>query len=397
MSEWPLVALGDVTSQRRDAVKVDRDKKYPLLGVRWYAQGAFHRETVTPKAGTIYRAQPGQFIYNRLFAWKGSFGLVTDGLAGSFVSNEFPLFSCDPDRLAPEYLALVFGRPEVWAEIERMSTGTTASRNRWNEPAFNAYRVALPSVAEQQRIIATMHAVNNQIERLSTELAAATTLTQKVADDGYESAMQSGASVSLGSLTTKIQNGVMYRRGDAEGGWPVTRIETISSGRIDLRRTGRAGFTDENAGKFVLAEGDILFSNKNSLERVGSTAIVRASDLPLINGDNILQLTADGVDANYLFAILRSSQVRAFIRSITRPAVNQASVNTGQVRAIEIPLPESEVQSRVGGAYASALSLCDHQISELTSLRAVRADLLTALLSQRITVDVVVDKFVKVA
>ena len=92
MSEWTPVRLGEVTTQVRDAVKVAVGPKYPLLGVKWYAEGPFLRETVsseTSKATTLYRVSPGQFIYNRMFAWKGAFGIVGDGLAGSFVSNEF--------------------------------------------------------------------------------------------------------------------------------------------------------------------------------------------------------------------------------------------------------------------------------------------------------------------
>ena len=104
---WPHVALTELVAQCRDAVKIESGVDYRLLGVRWYGEGAFHRETVTretSKATTIYKVVPGQFIYNRLFAGKGAFGLVLPEFAGAFVSNEFPLFDTDTERLSAEYL-----------------------------------------------------------------------------------------------------------------------------------------------------------------------------------------------------------------------------------------------------------------------------------------------------
>lgn len=173
MSEWEQARLRDVTTQVQEVVKVVEGESYPLLGVRWYAEGPFLRETVTSetsKATRLFRVRKGQFIYNRMFAWKGSFGLVGTNLDGSYVSNEFPLFECDRSCLLPEFLNLHFRQPRVWEDIERVSTGTTASRNRWKESQFDDYRIALPSVAEQRRIVDILAAVDAQVEAIADEV-----------------------------------------------------------------------------------------------------------------------------------------------------------------------------------------------------------------------------------
>ena len=75
-------------------VRVEPGQAYPLLGVRWYGKGAFLGEVVsseTTKASAFYAVPTGDFIYSRLFAWKGSFGLIPPGLSVSYVSGEFPL------------------------------------------------------------------------------------------------------------------------------------------------------------------------------------------------------------------------------------------------------------------------------------------------------------------
>ena len=49
---------------------------------------------------------PGALIYNRLFAWKGSFAVVPQGFDEQYVSIEFPQFVVDAEKILPEYLYL---------------------------------------------------------------------------------------------------------------------------------------------------------------------------------------------------------------------------------------------------------------------------------------------------
>ena len=80
---WTCHRLGAIVAQRHDIQPVDPDLDYPLLGVRWYGEGAFLRETVnsdSSEAKTLQKVRAGDLIYNRLFAWKGSFGLVPTNL-----------------------------------------------------------------------------------------------------------------------------------------------------------------------------------------------------------------------------------------------------------------------------------------------------------------------------
>ena len=88
---------GWVSGRFRDAMRleerrepIDPAQTYKLLGVRWYGNGAFLREERLGQglsAQHIYRVKQGDVIYNRLFAWKGSFGLIGENLAGCYVSK----------------------------------------------------------------------------------------------------------------------------------------------------------------------------------------------------------------------------------------------------------------------------------------------------------------------
>src|SRR5262249_39985 len=90
---WPMVPLGDVLKQVWRPEPVDPEATYHLLGAHWYAGGLYTKDVKTGaeiQARTLYRVERGHFVYNRLFAWKGSFAIATAENHGCYVSNEFP-------------------------------------------------------------------------------------------------------------------------------------------------------------------------------------------------------------------------------------------------------------------------------------------------------------------
>jgi len=111
MKGWPRARLGEVLRQVERAEVIDASRTYRLLGVRWYGQGLFVREEkigAAIAASRVYSIKPGDFVYNRLFAWKGSFAVAGRESSGAHVSNEFPCFATDATRLDPYFLLWFF-------------------------------------------------------------------------------------------------------------------------------------------------------------------------------------------------------------------------------------------------------------------------------------------------
>lgn len=129
-----------------------------MTGVKWYGEGVFHRETVRGDGMSAAYVTPlvnGALIYNRLFAWKASFAVVTPEFADCYVSNEFPQFVPDPSRILPEYLYLFCTRAATIRAVNAASTGSSAvSRNRFKEEEFLNFEISLPLLPEQEAIVA---------------------------------------------------------------------------------------------------------------------------------------------------------------------------------------------------------------------------------------------------
>ncbi len=155
MRKWPLVKLGEVLRPVSRPEPVRPDATYRLLGARWYALGLYVKD-VAPGSGIqatkLYRVCEGDFVYNRLFAWKGSFALASQDDEGCFVSNEFPCFQVVPEKLDGRYLWRYFSRLPAWNEALGLSTGgTPTSRNRLKEDKLLATGDPAPASDDPRR------------------------------------------------------------------------------------------------------------------------------------------------------------------------------------------------------------------------------------------------------
>ena len=74
----------------------------------------------------------------------------------------------------------------------------------------------------------------------------------------------------------QIRNGVNIKQGTVDGGYPITRIETIANDKFNRDRMGYAGITDlEKYESYVLEDGDLLMSHINSIQYLGRTVLYK--------------------------------------------------------------------------------------------------------------------------
>lgn len=147
-------SIDSLVDQIRMPVPVMPDRSYPLLGVKWYGKGVFLRETKDGRdiaARMLYEVEPGDFVFNRLFGWKGAFAIAD---RAGFVSNEFPIFRGREEICSNEYLGVVCRSPRFAEEVEGVSRGVTSgSRRRLSESEFLRMRVPWLQVKQQENIV----------------------------------------------------------------------------------------------------------------------------------------------------------------------------------------------------------------------------------------------------
>ncbi len=186
-------------------------------------------------------------------------------------------------------------------------------------------------------------------------------------------------------LVQSIRNGTSSTQVDEnEGMLSVTRIETISKGEIDF---DKVGFVEPFKGSenYCLKKGDLLLSHINSLSMIGNCAIYNSA-LPLYSGMNLLRIIPrDSSDSKWLWYFVISDGFKKILSSWAKPAINQASLTTSQIREMNIAVPPFPEQQ----AIASFLDRETAKISTLVSKVEMAIEKLkeyrTALISAAVT------------
>ncbi len=164
----------------------------------------------------------------------------------------------------------------------------------------------------------------------------------------------------LGDCLCVLRNGLTNKQNKQMHGLPITRIETISTGKINPKKVGFIEkLSEEEIDRYKLINGDILFSNINSEAYLGNSAIYIGEPKILMHGMNLLLFRTNKnlfyLFLNYLLNFYKNKKV--FI-AISSRAVNQASINQGKIKNLIIPLPPLEEQKRI----AYVLSKIQHAI-----------------------------------
>ena len=179
---WSPAKLYEILTPISRAERIEPMKTYRLLGVRLEGAGPFHRETIMGSqsaATTLYEVKSGDFIYSRLFACRGAFGVIGSDLDGCYVSGEFPTFIPVHDKVDVNFLRLWFRLSTTIREVDANCTGSTPlTRNRFKENFFLNLEIQLPPLGEQRRIVA-------KIQELAAKIGEARGLRQQTIEDAW--------------------------------------------------------------------------------------------------------------------------------------------------------------------------------------------------------------------
>ena len=154
----------------------------------------------------------------------------------------------------------------------------------------------------------------------------------------------------LGNILCRMTNGLNIEQTDvcSIDSFPISRIETIANEKIDFSRVKYCTPSIDQKQKYLLEDGDILFSHINSDKHLGKTAIYKDIE-PLIHGVNLLLLRCNSelYNSGMLNYLLRYYRYTGVFMGIAQRAVNQSSINQKKLSNLDIPLPALTEQKQI--------------------------------------------------
>lgn len=163
----------------------------------------------------------------------------------------------------------------------------------------------------------------------------------------------------IGEYLISSQYGISIEMNTDSVGYPIYRMNEIHDMLCDLDVDKYADITQADFNKFALKDGDVLFNRTNSFEWVGRTGIYyQNDDIQRTFASYLVRLNPkDGILPEYLCAYLSCKYGEWDVRRRARQSINQTNVNPEEVKEIEIPILDVNLQQKIRNCFTQANSL----------------------------------------
>lgn len=282
---------------------------------------------------------------------------------GATVGGFIAALRGNPKKVDARYLYRWFSSARTQANARNCGRQTTNISNMDIGRCLDL-QMPLPSMSDQRRIAAILDKADALRAKRREAITKLDLLLQSVFLDTFGDPAENPKRweiSTLGDECLEIRNGYSIQQTSDASGVPISRIETISGGAVDMGRVGFADLNLADVGKHLLREGDILFSHINSSQHLCKCAMYSSSHGPLVHGMNLLRLRAGArIEPFYLLHLIKSNAYRRSLMRHENRAVNQSSIAGGKLKSHPAPVPPLAVQRRfvaIVGAIEQALGV----------------------------------------
>lgn len=161
-------------------------------------------------------------------------------------------------------------------------------------------------------------------------------------------------------VTVKPQNGLYKPQSDYvndRSGVPILRIDAFYNGKVtDFSRLKRLKCTDIELKRYLLHNDDIVINRVNSIEYLGKCAHIKDMIEDTVFESNMMRFHLNEVviDSGYATYFLCTQYIYKQILNRAKKAVNQASINQGDVLSFQLLVPPIELQKKFVSFVAQA-------------------------------------------
>lgn len=340
----PLVPLGEIVEKYSRPVRIEPNRVYRLLGMRSKIGGPFLREQKAGSeisANTLFRVDADDFIYSRLFAWQGSFGVIPEHYSGCHVSNEFPTFRVDSTRIDPRYLALWFGIPQTQRTVEADCFGSTpGTRNRYKEAHFLRLMFPLPPLGEQRRAIDQADHVVATMADIGAKMESAEHDVRSMLLSAFREIAGRAPRQPMAAIAPLVRRSVIVQ---PEFIYPELGVRSFGKGTF--HKPALAGVDVGSKRLYSIHEGDLVFNNVFAWE--GAVAVAGAQDHERVGSHRFLTCVpapnlATPEFLNFFFHTTEGLQKLG--EASPGGAGRNRTLGIKKLESIEVPVPDLDRQ-----------------------------------------------------
>ncbi|NRQ37990.1 restriction endonuclease subunit S [Nonomuraea sp. NN258] len=331
-----------------------------------------------------------QVVMRKLTAWEGPITVVPAEFDGFVVSNEFPTFTLGPE-LVPDWMRHVCRSPRLWAEMKNRVSGTVQRRKRLNPEQLLQIQLPIPPREVQERIVEVLDAVDDQVAALDAEADVLDELWWAL---GREMAAEvaGDATVPLASFCD-ISGGLTKNKKDLEQPElvevPYLRVANVHRRHLNLSEVATIQTTRAKADKLRLHAGDILMNEGGDKDKLGRGHVWEDQIPNCIHQNHVFRVrVTDQRFDPYFVSAWGNTFGREWFETFGTQTTGIASINRATLSRFPVPDIPLSVQQDWAERLGVVVETMNTLRSQASSLRAIRASLVSSLLEQSITINI---------
>jgi type I restriction enzyme S subunit len=339
----------------------------------------------------LYEVDSNDLIVNITFAWEGAIAIVRPEDSGALVSHRFPTYQFDQNAVLPEFFRYPILNKQFIYNLGVISPGG-AGRNRvLNKADFLKIELALPEVAEQQKIADCLGSLDDLIATEGRKLEALRQHKQGLMQQLFPQPGESRPRLRF----PEFRNAVEWQRcalgeiAEISKGKGISKSDVVEGGRTPCVRYGELynsygeiieivkSRTNLPASDLVLSNaGDVIIpASGETKEDIATCACVVDDGVALGSDLNVIRSPVDG---RFLSYYLNGSRRRELAKVAQGDTV--AHLYPTQLSRLEVYIPDAKAeQQRIADCLSSLDARLAVQVQKQNALETHKQGLLQQL------------------
>lgn len=369
MSAWTSFRVGDVLEKSESWVTLSPDSEYQEVTVRLWGKGVFPRGSkLGAEIGALrrLRVEPNQFIVSRIDARNGAFGLIPEELDGAVVTNDFPVYIPNPERLTPQFLGWLSKTHEFVDACKKASEGTT-NRVRLKEDRFSELQILLPPLVEQCRIVASIESLAAKIDEVRQLRQAIQTDAQAMLRSAFQQVIEGAPYCPMGEVAPILRRKVEI---EMDGEYPELGVRSFGKGIF--YKPILIGAELDWQKLYRIHAGDLVLSNIKAWE--GAIAVAGEEDHGRVGSHRYITcVPKEGVmTPGFLcFYLLTEGGIHQVQAASPGSADRNRTLAMKRLEKIEVPIPDYNTQIWFNRLQTQAASIIQAQADNQTELEVL--------------------------
>lgn len=249
--------------------------------------------------------------------------------------------------------------------------------------------IAVPPLAEQQKIAAILTAVDDKLDVITRQVEATQALKRGL--------MQTLFSRGVGTLDATnwpivpLREVAEVRTGVAKGKkglrqpvqLPYLRVANVQDGHIDLTDIKTIEVEATQVERYALREGDVLMTEGGDFDKLGRGDVWEEQISPCLHQNHVFAVrpAPEMLNPYYLAALAASDYGRQYFLSCAKRTTNLASINSTQLKMFPVLLPPLAAQEHIAEVVDAANAKIAVLQKRQSQYRSLKCGLMQKLLT----------------